>query len=232
MRPLTDSLPKPLAPVNGVPFLDYLIHSLECVGIRRILLLLGYKAAMFIDRYGRQQTGTVVIDFSFGAVEDQTGRRLLNAYDQLEETFLLLYGDNYWPIEMDQMLSLYQGNQATIMMTVFGNTHGTGEYGPANNVLVGTDALVKVYDNTRSHTDLNGVNIGYILMEKSLIDTTITKNLSFEDAFLGNAIVANQVLAYVTGAQYYSITDMDSLQRFARIVDEEGITPLQWPDRS
>ena len=27
LRPLTDHLPKPMAPVNGVPFLDYLIKT-------------------------------------------------------------------------------------------------------------------------------------------------------------------------------------------------------------
>ena len=28
LRPLTDNIPKPMAPINGTPFLDYLIHSI------------------------------------------------------------------------------------------------------------------------------------------------------------------------------------------------------------
>ena len=38
-------------------------------------------------------------------INDLSGRRLLNAYDKLEDHFLLLYGDNYWPIEIDKMIN-------------------------------------------------------------------------------------------------------------------------------
>ena len=40
LRPLTDSIPKPMAPVNGIPFLDYLIHSIIQGEIKNILFLL------------------------------------------------------------------------------------------------------------------------------------------------------------------------------------------------
>ena len=51
LRPLTDSIPKPMAPINGVPFLDYLINSVIQAGIGKILILLGYKADLIADRY-------------------------------------------------------------------------------------------------------------------------------------------------------------------------------------
>ena len=51
LRPLTDSMPKPMAPVNGIPFLDYLINSIIMAGIDNILILLGYKAYIITNRY-------------------------------------------------------------------------------------------------------------------------------------------------------------------------------------
>ena len=51
LRPLTDTIPKPMAPIYGVPFMDYLIYSVVQVGISKILILLGYKADVIADRY-------------------------------------------------------------------------------------------------------------------------------------------------------------------------------------
>ena len=42
MRPFTDTMPKPMAPVNGKPFLGYLISQLREQGIERVVLLTGY----------------------------------------------------------------------------------------------------------------------------------------------------------------------------------------------
>ena len=131
LRPLTDSIPKPMAPINGVPFLDYLISSIHNMGIKKILLLLGYKANVIADRY--KKVKKPIIEFSYGDKDDQTGKRVINAYDQLDDYFFLMYGDNYWPIELDAMLSNYQKLNTAVTTTVFSNKNGTGEYGFENN---------------------------------------------------------------------------------------------------
>ena len=48
---LTESIPKPLAPVAGRPFLDWQIEEVARHGFDRILLLAGYKAEQIVDRY-------------------------------------------------------------------------------------------------------------------------------------------------------------------------------------
>ena len=42
LRPLTDSIPKPMVNINDKPFLEYLIELLKLEDITDILLLLGY----------------------------------------------------------------------------------------------------------------------------------------------------------------------------------------------
>ena len=39
LRPLTNSLPKPMIPVNGRPFMTYLVDQLRENGFERILML-------------------------------------------------------------------------------------------------------------------------------------------------------------------------------------------------
>ena len=224
LRPLTNDLPKPLAPVNGIPFLDYLLSCLIDVGIVHVVLLVGYKAEKIMNRYGHELADGTKIDYSIGKVDDATGRRLLNAKHLLDDTFLLLYADNYWPIDLQNMQVLYQKNQVGVMATVFSNQSGTGEYGRENNVEVSADGFVSRYDKSRQSNHLNGVDIGCFIVNKSFLPFHRDDNLSFEEDLLPEFIAQKQLAAFVTDMQYYYITDMPSLKSFEDMVRQEHIT--------
>ena len=212
LRPLTDELPKPMAPINGIPFLDYLIQSIVLSGIKKILILVGYKSEVIMSRY--RNIKDITIEFSLGTEEDQTGRRVLNAYEQLDDHFMLMYGDNYWPIELQDMWSNYQNSNAQISTTVFSNKKGTGEYGYENNVVVGDDGVVIKYDKKRKTGEANGVDIGYFLVSKKTLNPNLSDNVSFEEDMLPQYISKNQLAAYVTDTQYYFITNIQTLKDF------------------
>ena len=44
--PLTKEIPKPMAPVNGVPYLEYQLRLLAAQGFRSALILTGYLGAL------------------------------------------------------------------------------------------------------------------------------------------------------------------------------------------
>ncbi len=222
--PLTDTIPKPMAPINRVPFLDYLIHSIVQAGIKNILILLGYKADVIVDRYNSMRD--ISIEFSYGSVNDQTGRRILNAYDQLDDHFLLMYGDNYWPIELDAMSSNYQKLNASVTTTVFSNKMGTGEYGFGNNVVVSDNNYVVQYDKKRDTVEANGVDIGYFMVAKDSLNPIMHSNVSFEVDILPQFIARKQLGAYVTDTQYYFITNMQTLKDFEADAKANNFLPL------
>ena len=222
--PLTDSIPKPMAPINKRPFLDFLIHSIIQTGIENILILLGYKADVIADRYKYLQN--ITVEFSYGIEEDQTGRRVLNAYDQLDDHFLLMYGDNYWPVELNKMWSNFQQLNIGVTTTVFSNKKGTGEYSFDNNVVVGDDGMVVNYDNKRETDAANGVDIGYFLVAKEALDSEMPGNVSFEVDILPQLIARKQLGAYVTHTQYYYITNLQTLKDFEVAVKTNNFLPL------
>ncbi len=227
LRPLTDRIPKPMALVNEKPFLDYLIDSLIRVGIKKVLFLVGYKSEVIMKRYKDSFGDAVQFEYSVGLTEDNTGRRLLNAYDSLDDRFLLLYGDNYWPIQLGPMLSLYLKTNALVSTTVFSNKDGAGEYGPENNVEVGSDNYVRRYDKTRKSLGLNGVDIGYFIVSKKALDPGMKGNVSFETDILPGFIANKQLAAYVTDIQYYFITTLASLEKFAHFARKNTISRIE-----
>lgn len=228
LRPLTDHLPKPMAMVLGYPFLDYLLQSLIDVGIKKVVILTGYKSKVISDRYGPELPGGIRMQYSVGDVDDQTGRRLLNAYSMLDNQFLLLYGDNYWPIAFEKMQRLFMDKQVGALTTVFSNKKGTAEYGRENNVTVGTDQFIQQYDKKRQDKELNGVDIGFFILDKKVLDSTLPGNISFEEEILTRLTRERKLVGYVTDVQYYYITTLESLRSFERAVQQQGFRAVDW----
>ncbi len=52
LAPLTDDLPKPLLPVNGIPTLSHILRALERLGVRRVTLAVGHKKEAIMQHYG------------------------------------------------------------------------------------------------------------------------------------------------------------------------------------
>ena len=105
---------------------------------------------------------------------------LQEAYSKLDENFLLIYGDTFWPFEIGPMIESYNRNETKVSMTVFTNTEGTGEYGFENNVCVAWNGLVQLYDPSRSNSNNNGLDIGYFIVDKTVIPENDNSNFSFQ----------------------------------------------------
>ena len=227
LLPLTKNLPKPMAPINKVPFLSYLIYSLKKNGIKKILILVGYKSNKIIKYYSRY-TG-MDINFHFSSVVSDTGRRVLDAYNYLDKEFLLLYGDNFWQPNITKMYKKFKNKKAAISTTVFNNKHGTAEYGNENNITVKKNSFVKKYDKFRKDKKLNGVDIGFFIIKKNFLNSfkNKKKNYSLEKDILTKAIRLNQLIAYRTDLQYYSITNLKMLKKFEKISMQNKISYIQ-----
>lgn len=52
LRPLTDSMPKPLAPLNGRPILWYQVEWLKRAGVTNVIFLVGYRWEMVRQYFG------------------------------------------------------------------------------------------------------------------------------------------------------------------------------------
>ena len=52
LRPLTDSLPKPLVPLNGKPILWHQVEWLKQVGVTNVIFLVGYRWTMVREYFG------------------------------------------------------------------------------------------------------------------------------------------------------------------------------------
>jgi D-glycero-D-manno-heptose 1,7-bisphosphate phosphatase len=198
---LTKSVPKPMVLVNERPFLEYLIELLKENGIEEIVLLLGYLSDVISDHFGDGSAFGIKITYSMGAVEDDTGARIRNAKDLLDDVFLLMYCDNYWPLNLEKLLAFRDQLEVLATVTVYTNKDNFTR----NNMLVDEDGFVVTYDRSRTDPDLNGVDIGYFLMDKKIVDMMPEENFNIADVTIPQLVEMRQLRGYRTDHRYYSI---------------------------
>ena len=99
LRPITEKMPKPLVPVKGRPFLDYLLEKIAHIGIRKCVLLVGYKGKMIEDYCGDGKRWGLSISYSHEKEQLGTGGALVNAASRLHTAALVLNGDSYLDID-------------------------------------------------------------------------------------------------------------------------------------
>lgn len=204
LRPLTEDLPKPLAPVGGRPFLEYLICQLREQQVERVVLLTGYYGEKIRDHFGDGAGHGVQIDYSSGPADWDTGRRIWEARTMLDCRFLLLYSDNYVPVNIEKLLSVHSASLSAVTLLLHQKQNG--------NVRLDVDGGVEVYDSTRSTLGLNYVEIGYMIIERDrVLGAYGVSDVSFS-RILEKLVKGEQVAGLVSGDSYHSISDLDRLK--------------------
>ena len=160
LRPITNSRPKPMVSILGRPFLEYQVEQLREQGFERVLLLLGYLPHVVSQYFGDGGRWGVKIEYSVTGADDLTSSRVENARHRIDPCFLLLYCDNYWPMQMDRMWQRFQAAAKPAMITVYSNK----DHYSRGSVILDAEGHVQVYDRLRTTSGLEGVEISYAIL--------------------------------------------------------------------
>jgi len=101
MRPLTDSVPKPLLAVHGKPLIEWHLEALAASGIRDVVVNAAWREQQIVDALGDGARWGLRISYSLegrdhgGALETAGG--IAKALPLLGERFWLISGDIYAP---------------------------------------------------------------------------------------------------------------------------------------
>jgi D-glycero-alpha-D-manno-heptose 1-phosphate guanylyltransferase len=107
LRSAVPNLPKPMAPINGKPFLAALLNYWVSQGITRFVISLGYKSQTIIDYFGASFNGAD-IEYVVEMTPLGTGGALLLVNQRLDSncSFFLLNGDTYFEVEAKNLSNL------------------------------------------------------------------------------------------------------------------------------
>ncbi|MCK4701226.1 MAG: NTP transferase domain-containing protein, partial [Bacteroidales bacterium] len=114
LKSVISDIPKPMAPIHGKPFLEYLLSYLVKFKIKKAVLSVGYKYQNIFDYFGNNYKG---MKLSY-AIEDMplgTGGGIRNAMDQINnDHFFLLNGDTFYEVDLNKLYHLHIKEKANI----------------------------------------------------------------------------------------------------------------------
>ncbi|MDC1027309.1 sugar phosphate nucleotidyltransferase, partial [Candidatus Thioglobus sp.] len=215
MKPFTNTIPKPMVLCNDKPFLWHLLFQLHEQGIFRFVLLTGYLSEKISNYFGNGSSWGWDIQYSVGPVEWDTGKRVWEARAQLDSLFLLLYSDNFSIFPLKKVFNFHIEKQNPLTFMVVSKKPG--------NLSLNKDGIVQKYDNSRSSTDLNYVEIGYMIVER---DKTFSFYDSPECSFsevLQKMAVQDKISAWIQDDVYHSISDPSRWKKTQRYLKQKKI---------
>jgi NDP-sugar pyrophosphorylase family protein len=201
LRPVTENIPKLLVEVAGEPFFSHQLRLLKTAGLTRIVLCVGHLGEQIVALYGDGGKWGVQIEYSFdGPKLRGTGGALIQALPKLGDSFYVLYGDSYLPIDYLAVGHFFQRSSQLGLMTVFENR---GRYETSNVWF--EDGEIKLYDKKHPVPQMHHVDYGLGMFRAAAFDG-FARDAVVDLADVQMALVARQQLAgYEIKQRFYEI---------------------------
>jgi NDP-sugar pyrophosphorylase family protein len=156
--------PKPMAEINGRPFLDFLIAYASGYGLTRFILSTGYRSEV-IETYYNRYSGPQKIFISREDIPLGTGGGLKLAGSKVvSDPFFVLNGDSYCSADLEAFTAYHQSKQALLTLVVSENK-STSDFGSI--IMDTTGRIVSFQEKSTSGQGL--INAGIYLMSRSLL---------------------------------------------------------------
>jgi D-glycero-alpha-D-manno-heptose 1-phosphate guanylyltransferase len=110
--------PKPMAPVNGRPFLDYQLAYLAFAGVNKVIMAVGYLHEQIMEHYGNR-FGNIKIDYSIETEPLGTGGAIKLAMMKAESpSVLVLNGDTFFELDLAKFHDFYRQREAKLAIAI------------------------------------------------------------------------------------------------------------------
>ena len=185
LREVIPDLPKPLAPVNGKPFLFYILDFWMNQGISKFILAIGYKHELIIKEI-RESKFSNFVDFSIEHELLDTGGAILKCLSQIKgNNFIVQNGDTYIPIKLKSLLNKYKelSNKTIFVASVAGEDEDRYK-----SIIIDKNGLITENFNLEGK---RGINSGLYIFNKlkiSRIGYPMEEKISFEKVILNDLI--------------------------------------------
>jgi NDP-sugar pyrophosphorylase family protein len=218
MRPLTESIPKALIPVEGQPFVDHQLAWLAEHGVSDVVLSIGYRGDALRAHVGDGARFGVRVRYVDEGTElrgTAGALRLALAEGVLEESFLVTYGDSFLPVDFAAVYAAFVRAAKPALMTVYRN-HGRWD---TSNVIF-EDGVVVLYDKhhrVRPAADFPFIDYGLMAFARRTVAEEIPAAGKADLADLLHALSRRGELAGMEVAErFYEIGSPAGLEDFAQ----------------
>jgi D-glycero-alpha-D-manno-heptose 1-phosphate guanylyltransferase len=203
LNTILPDVPKPMAPINGKPFLDILLSQLnKYPNIKHVILAVGYKSDVIKDRYANSVTYNFKILFSEETTPLGTGGAMKKALSlTYTDNILVLNGDSYIDADIGKLIDCHTSSDTAITI-VLKEIVDTGRYG---SVTINSQNKILSFEEKKESSGIGLINAGIYLIRRNLLDIIEEDcEISFEREVLP-ALTRGNAYGYITSGKFIDI---------------------------
>lgn len=170
LRSVLPDLPKPMALVNGRPFLEILVAQVARAGFRDVVLCVGYRADAIEAHFGDGRRHGVRMRYAHEKELLGTAGAVLNAQGVVNsDSFVVMNGDSYCAVDFSAMVTQHRDHRAaaTIMAV---EVPDSSRYG---NLQLAPDGAVVGFTEKAQALGAGWINAGIYLLQRSVLQRLV-----------------------------------------------------------
>ncbi|HNW57396.1 MAG TPA: nucleotidyltransferase family protein [Bacteroidales bacterium] len=179
LREVVRDVPKPMAPVNGKPFLYYIFQWLQKYKVTKVVLSTGYKSETISGYFGISWNN-IQIEYVNEEHPLGTGGAIIYALPKTtEDNILIINGDTYFPVNLSKLYATHirNNNMLTIALK---RMKSFDRYG---TVECRENSIIRF--NEKKYCDDGLINGGIYLINRDMLDSKkLPEIFSFEKEIL------------------------------------------------
>lgn len=183
----TKSIPKPMIKIGSKPILEHIINYYMQYGFNDFLVAGGYKYSIIRDYFKKKKNLANIKVINTG-LESLTGKRLVELKNELDETFMLTYGDGLSNIDLNKLLKFHKKYKKKITVTAVHPPARFGELHIKNNI-------VKKFEE-KPQLQKGWINGGFFVVEPEFLKLIGKKNVMLERLPMSLAVKTKSLAAY------------------------------------
>jgi len=210
LQSVVSDVPKCMAPVDGIPFIHFIITWLKNEGISSFILALGYKSEIVIEYITKHFTDTpieyVVEDHPLGT----GGAIKLACGKAITEDVIIVNGDTLFNINIKNLVDFHQ-NSGADFTAALKEMHNFSRYG---SVHVDDQHNITAF-NEKQFCAKGLINGGvYVLKKTTLLKDFLPLEFSFEKDFLERSTGKKQLMGLPFDNYFIDIGIPEDYSRF------------------
>lgn len=172
LKSVIKDIPKPMAPINDKPFLEFIFEYLKKQGIKEVILAVSYKYEV-IKEYFKDEFLGIKIKYSIEKEPLGTGGAIKEALKFIKNEAYVLNGDTFFDIDLSKLK--LNGSKIYLALKQMNNFD---RYGTVN---VDGRALVISFEE-KVFKKQGLINSGIYLLDKDIFkDFALQEKFSFEE---------------------------------------------------
>jgi glucose-1-phosphate cytidylyltransferase len=237
----TETLPKPMVPINGKPMLWHLMNLFSLQGINDFVLALGYKGEVIkrwildlheldgdlhvnVKNGGKEvKSSGVKNPWNISALETglatQTGGRIKRCTEGFfDETFLVTYGDGIGNINLTELIAFHKSHGKIATLTA---VRPPARFG---GLTLGDNGMVLEFGE-KDQLTAGWINGGFFVFNRAILDFLEGDNCSLEFDVLPRLAAESQLMAFLHAGFWKPMDTLREKNEFSALA---ALIPPPW----